>query len=193
MDELTSDRLLLAELEGRLAANRRRAGVLRHPLLAVAVVNLAAVPWCLIAGRRRMVAFYLPALVVAIAAGCRHHRRLAAHTGVLLPLRVWCLAALAAVAGAATASRIGVAAGLRLVEEAGPGLVWVAGYHLLGRWGHNRLLMVSTAAMVPATLALGATVLRGDAFVAAQLAANGLLLATAAARTPSEPRPERTR
>lgn len=187
MDDRTGDRLLLAELEGRLAANRRRAGTLRFPLLAVAVVNLAAVPWCLIAGRRRMVAFYLPALLVAIAASWRRHRRQAARTGVLVPLRVWCLAALAAVAGAATVSRIGVVTGLRVVEEAGPGLVWVAGYHLLGRWGHNRLLMSSTAAMVPATVLLGATVLRGDAFVAAQLAANGLLLAVAAAR--AEPGP----
>lgn len=187
MDDRTSDRLLLTELEGRLAANRRRAGVLRYPLLAVAVVNLAAVPWCLIGGRRRMVAFYLPALLVAITASWRHHRRQAARTGVQLPLRVWCLAALAMVAGAATVSRIGAATELRLVEEAGPSLVWVAGYHLLGRWGHNRLLTASTAAMVPATLALGATVLRGDAFVAAQLAANGLLLAVAAARTEPEP------
>lgn len=65
--------------------------------------------------------------------------------------------------------------------------MWVAGYHLLGRWGGDRLLMISIAAMVPATLALGATVVRGDAFVAAQLAANGLLLAVAAARTEPEP------
>lgn len=183
MDDRTSDRLLLAELEGRLAANRRRAGALRFPLLAVATVNLAAVPWCLIAGRQRMVAFYLPALVVAIAVSWRHHRRQAARTGVLLPLRMWCLAALATVAAAATMSRLGVATGLRVVEEAGPSLAWVAGYHLLGRWGHNRLLMTSTAAMAPATVLLGATVLRGDAFVAAQLAANGLLLAAAVART----------
>ena len=187
VDELTSDRLLLAELEGRMAANRRRAGTLRVPLLYVGAVNLAAVPWCLVAGRRRLLAFYLPVLLVAVVASWRHHRRQAARTGVLLPLRSWVLAALATVVGSATMSRIGVATGVRLVEEAGPSLVWVAGYHLLGRWGHNRLLMFSTAAMAPATLLLGATVLRGDAFVAAQLAANGLVLAAVAGRTPAEP------
>ncbi len=69
--------------------------------------------------------------------------------------------------------------------------MWVVGYHLLGRWGHNRLLMATTAAMVPMTLLLGATVLRGDAFVAAQLAANGLLLGAAAARTTPTSEPER--
>lgn len=189
MDELRSDRLLLAELEGRLAANRRRAGALRYPLVAVAVVNVAAIPWCLLAGRRRMVLFYLPALLVAMAASWHHNRRLARRTGVLLPLWMWALGALAIVAGAATLSRIGVATGARVVEEAGPALVWVAGYHLLGRWGHNRLLMISTAAMVPATLLLRATMLRGDAFVAAQLVAYGLLLVTAAARTPPDGAP----
>jgi hypothetical protein len=82
----------------------------------------------------------------------------------------------------ASVSRIGATVGPRVLEEVGPSLVWVLGYHLLGRWGGNQRLVVATAAMVPA-FGLAAALLSGDALVACELAVTGVLLAAAMAPT----------
>jgi hypothetical protein len=173
------DRLLLAELQSRIEFNRRRAGALRFPLLAIAVVNVLAAGWCMLVGRHHLFVFYAPALGVVILASRHHFRRLAESEGVLLPIRVWVLAACGLAIASAAVSRVGVALDVRTLEEVGPCLVWVVGYHLLGRWGRNRALVVATIAMVPAT-AVVAAFASGDALVAGQLAVNGLLLGVAA-------------
>ena len=69
-----------------------------------------------------------------------------------------------------------------MLGEVGPSLVWVLGYHLLGRWGRNRALMAATIVMLPSTAVL-ATLASGDALVAAQLAVNGVLVCAAALST----------
>ena len=130
-------------------------------------------------GRRHLFVFYAPALLVVILASHHHELRLADDTGVLLPLRDWILAACALAFASASVSRAGVALERPLLEAVGPNLVWVLGYHLLGRWGRNRALVRATIAMVPAAAA-AALILTGDALVASQLTINGLLLLTAA-------------
>ena len=176
------DRLLLVELQARILDNRRRAGVLRFPLIAIGVANVLAAGWCLLAGRDHLLAFYAPVLAVVILATRRHFRRLAERHGLLLPIRTWVLAACGLAVTSAAVSRLGAAVGATTLEEVGPSLVWVLGYHLLGRWGRNRALMAATIVMLPSTAVL-ATLASGDALVAAQLAVNGVLVCAAALST----------
>jgi hypothetical protein len=169
----------LTELQSRIDINRRRAGALTFPLVALGFVNLAAAVWCMIAGRRHILVFYAPVLLMVIVASHHHERRMADHTGVQLPLRDWALAACTLAVASASVSRAGVALERPLLETAGPNLVWVLGYHLLGRWGRNRALVRATVAMVPAAAA-ATLILSGDALVAGQLTIDGLLLLAAA-------------
>jgi len=173
------DRLLLVELQARVEDNRRRAGVLRFPLLAIGVANVLAAGWCLLAGRDHLLAFYAPVLAVVVLSSRHHFRRMAERHGLLLPIRTWVLAACGLAVVSAAVSRLGAALGATMLEEVGPSLVWVLGYHLLGRWGRNRALMAATIVMLPSTAVL-ATLASGDALVAAQLAVNGALVCAAA-------------
>jgi hypothetical protein len=176
------DRLLFVELQARVEDNRRRAGVLRFPLLAIGVANVLAAGWCLLAGRDHLLAFYAPVLAVVVLASRHHFRRMAERHGLLLPIRTWVLAACGLAVASAAVSRLGAAVGATMLEEVGPSLVWVLGYHLLGRWGRNRALMAATIVMLPCTAVL-ATLAAGDALVAAQLAVNGVLVCAAALST----------
>jgi hypothetical protein len=176
------DRLLLVELQARVEDNRRRAGVLRFPLLAIGVANVLAAGWCLLAGRDHLLAFYAPVLAVVVLASRHHFRRMAERHGLLLPIRTWVLAACGLAVASAAVSRLGAALGATMLEEVGPSLVWVLGYHLLGRWGRNRALMAATIVMLPSTAVL-ATLASGDALVAAQLSLNGVLVCAAALST----------
>jgi hypothetical protein len=182
IDPVMDSRLLLVELEARVEDNRRRAGVLRFPLIAIGVANLLAAIWCLLAGRDHLLVFYAPALAVVVLASRHHFRRMAERHGLLLPLRTWVLAACGLAIASAAVSRLGAALGAQLLEEVGPSLVWVLGYYLLGRWGRNRALMAATIVMLPSAAVLAA-VTSGDALVAAQLAVNGALVIVAALST----------
>jgi hypothetical protein len=181
------DRLLLTELQWRAECNRRRMGALRFPLLAIAVANLVLAAWCLLVGRHHLLVFYAPALGGVVLASRHHYRRRAEREGVLLPIKVWVLVAFGLAAASAMLSRLGVTLRLRALEEVGPSLVWVLGYHLLGRWGHNRALVVATIAMIPVAIVIAALA-SGDALVAGQLTANGVLVGAAALTTSEDGR-----
>ncbi len=176
------DRLLLVELQARVEGNRRRAGALRFPLVAIGVANVLAAGWCLLAGRDHLLGFYAPLLAVVVLASRHHFRRLAQRHGMLLPIRAWVLAACGLAVASTAVSRLGAALGATMLEEVGPSLVWVLGYHVLGWWGRNRALVAATIVMLPSTAVL-ATLASGDGLVAAQLAVNGLLVGVAALST----------
>lgn len=170
-----SYRLALVDTQARIEYGRRRAGVLRIPLTAIGVCNLAAAVWCLATDRHHLVVFYAPAVAVAVTVSWIYARRDAARTGIQLPVQPWALATLAVIVGAAGVSRLGVALQWNRLEELGPSVVWIAGYHLVGRWGRNSSLKAATVAMFVVGLML-ATVLDGDDLVAGTLAINGLVL-----------------
>jgi hypothetical protein len=153
--------------------------VLRFPLTAVGTGNLAAAGWCLLSGRRHLLVFYGPVLAVAIVASWAQARRDATRTGVQLPVRTWALAAVGLAVAAASVSRTARTLGWHGLEDVGPSLVWIVGYHLLGRWGRNRFLQASTAVLFAASIGLAAA-WSGDRLVATILAVSGLLLLVAA-------------
>jgi hypothetical protein len=178
-DDHVMDRLLLAEVEQTLTANRRRSGALRFPLAAIAVANAGLAVWCLAAGRHRLLIVYLPTLGVLGLAGRAHARRVAERSGVRVSLLRWVLTAVGLALASAAVSRLGVASEHAVLEEVGPTFVWVAGYHLLGWWGRNRLLIGGSLALAAIDCGL-AMITSGDVRVAVMLAASAVVLALVA-------------
>jgi hypothetical protein len=174
--------LTLAGVRAVQRRNRRRAAAVRFPLSLIGVFTLIAAAWALAFGRDRIAIFYGPAIVLtAVAAGWRY-RRISAREGVQASVLPWALTAVALLSASALVSQLGFAAGADRVEEAGPSLVFAAGYLLLGAWGRNRALTLASAAMIADSL-LAPLFLHGDRCVAWQIGVDGVLLLAAAALT----------
>lgn len=171
---------LVAELAYREAmATRSHVRAIQRaitlPLRLLATVDLLGAIVVMVVGRFHLLAYFAPAYIAVLAVSGWWYRRYAAHHGLLLPVRPWVLILVATLASAASMSRLGVALDKPWVSDFGPCLAHAVGTAITAAWLWSHRLAKTAVGMVTAT-ALVALVANGDAAVALQLTAFGLLL-----------------
>jgi hypothetical protein len=172
--------LALAEVASVRRRNRARVGMLRFPLLALAVLLSCTAAWTLAVGRDSVAMFYAPGLLVVAGLSGLNARRTARARGVQVKVYPWMVTALILLVLSASVSRWGFAHGLTLVEEIGPGLVFATGILAFGIWVRNTTLTLAGSAMI-ATSLLSVVITTGDAAVALQMLGFAVLLTASAA------------
>lgn len=171
---------LVAELAYRetIAVRERVRGVQRAitlPLRLLAVADLIGAVVVLIIGRFHLASYFAPAYLVVLVVSAWWYRRYATKNGLLLPVRPWVLILVATIAASASLSQLGVALDKSWISDFGPCLAIAVGTALTAGWLRSPRLALTAGAMVVAT-ALVSVVARGDAAIALQLAAIGILL-----------------
>jgi hypothetical protein len=171
---------LVAELAYRetVAMRERVRGIQRAitlPLRLLAVVDLVGAVVVLIIGRFHLGSYFAPAFLAVLVVSAWWYRRYARRNGLLLPVHPWVLILVATMAAGASLSRLGVTLDEPWLSDFGPCLAFALGTALTAGWLRSRRLALSAGAMVAAT-ALVSVVARGDAAIALQLAAIGILL-----------------
>lgn len=171
---------LVAELALReTAAARERVRVIQRaitlPLRLLAAADLGGAAVVLIIGRFHLGSYFAPAYLAVLVVSGWWYRRYASKNGLLLPVRPWVLILVATIAAGASLSRLGVAVDKSWISDFGPCLAFAVGTALIAGWLRSRRLALSAGAMLAST-ALVSVVARGDAAIALQLAAIGILL-----------------
>lgn len=181
MDPFAAD-LALAET---LAQLRRTSAAIRSamavPLRLLAVAWLGLIAVVLAVGRNHLGPFVAAALLAVTAVAALRYRRIAIERGVRARLWPWLAVALVALAGGATASRMGTEQALPWLNVAGPFLVNALALLALARFIRSAEL-AGCAVVIVLIAAVCAATMHGDAAVAAQLGVDATTLLATSAR-----------
>lgn len=181
MDPLVAE-LTVVEVEARLARSRARAASLPTILILIGLVDVGGSIAVLVLGRDHLLAYFVPAQVLAFVLAFRRYRHQAQRTGYQPSLRPWIVTAAAVTAAAAAGSRVGFALDSEPLTVSLPFLAYAGGYLALARWARNSLLTTAVLCMPLVTL-VAVLIAEGDVAVALQLVTYGVILLVVAARS----------